>query len=161
MGVRDLATTLKRLTGGQPATRLRLAVSGASGFRLEPTHPSVGGSVNGLSLPPRCGRSLDATGRMNERGRQLRRLSSNRLVEKNKQPEGQHHHAYEGDTKINALHAVDLVSLLITPASQSGSGAYHIGLRPRLGRRDPSVRKYFRANMPSRFRRGAPHPKTG
>jgi hypothetical protein len=37
---------------------------------------SVGGSVSGLSLPPRWGRSLDATKRLNERGHQLSGLTS-------------------------------------------------------------------------------------
>jgi hypothetical protein len=36
---------------------------------------------------------------------------------------------------------------------------YHIGLRPRSGRRrDPSAGKYFKANLPSRFRSGPPQP---
>jgi hypothetical protein len=38
----------------------------------------------------------------------------------------QSHDAQEGDAQINALHAVDLVSFLITPASRDGSGRMKI-----------------------------------
>jgi hypothetical protein len=48
-------------------------------------------------------------------------LPANHFVEGEKRSKHQSNNAKENDAKINALHAVDLVSLLITPASLDGS----------------------------------------
>jgi hypothetical protein len=49
-------------------------------------------------------------------------LPAKHFAEGNQRSKDQSHNAQEGDAKINALHAVDLVSFLITPPSRDGSG---------------------------------------
>ena len=53
-------------------------------------------------------------------------LSANHFVEGKERSKDQSENAKEGDTEINALHAVALVSFLITPASPDGSGRMKI-----------------------------------
>ena len=56
-GYANGATWLGTIHGQAAWSRLRLAVSGARGSRLEPTPPSVGGSVRRpQQVPPRWGR---------------------------------------------------------------------------------------------------------
>jgi hypothetical protein len=58
MGVRDLATTLERFAGRQLGLVRAWRCQAQGGHPIGTYAPSVGGSVSGLSLPPRWGRSL-------------------------------------------------------------------------------------------------------